>query len=167
MVPMRSPLHCAVGLCALLVAFQSLRSQAQDKVGDKPKAEDVLKEWAYPKVDVQGPYWPKNDADGKEGRHADLASQSLAPPDPMEKVWKHYAEKCGHKGKFPGPGTVTRDGSGTEKSRCLMNFSGGSERNKAYRCTFAYNTDRHTVFVELVSGWDDKSTSVQVTVGTR
>jgi hypothetical protein len=48
-----------------------------------------------------------------------------------------------------------------------MSFSGGSERNKTYRCTFAYNTDRYTVFIELASGWEDQSTGAQVTAGTR
>jgi hypothetical protein len=85
----------------------------------------------------------------------------------MEKVWKHYGDKCGHKGKFPGQGANIRDGTGNKKARYLMNFSGGSQGNKAYRCTFAYKTDRYTVFVELVSGWEDQSTLVQVTVGTR
>jgi hypothetical protein len=49
----------------------------------------------------------------------------------------------------------------------MMNFSGGSNRSKAYRCTVAYNTDRYTVFVELGSGWEDQSTGVEVTVGVR
>jgi hypothetical protein len=150
-----------------LLAFPGLRSPAGDKVGDKLKAEDVLQEWVFPKVDVQGPYWPRNGKDAKEGKHADLASQSFAPKEPMEKVWKHYADKCGHKGKFPGPGAGVRDGAADGKARYLMSFSGGSERNKTYRCTFAYHTARYTVFVELASGWGDQSTGAQVTVGTR
>lgn len=162
---MRVPVWCALGLCVLLLAFQGLRSSARDKAGDKVKAEDVLKEWVFPKADVQGPYWPRSDKDFK---HADLASQSLAPEQPMEKVWKYYADKCGYKNKFPGPGAAVRDGTGDEKARYLMNFlGGGAEHNKTYRCTFTYNTDRYTVFVELASGWEDRSTAVQVTVGTR
>jgi hypothetical protein len=164
---MRIPVCRALGLCALLLAFPGLRSPAEDKVGEKLKAEDVLTEWVFPKADVQGPYWPRNDKDTKEGKHADLASQSFEPKQPMEKVWQHYADKCGHKGKFPGPGAGVKDGAGNNKARYLMNFSGGSERNKAYRCTFAYNTDRYTVFIELASGWEDKSTGVEVTVGIR
>ena len=164
---MRIPVCCALGLCALLLVLQGLRSPAEDKVGDKPKAEDVLNGWGFPKADVQGPYWPRNDKDTKEGKYADLASQSFEPKEPMEKVWEHYADKCGHKGKFPGPGTGVTHGAGDDKARYLMNFSGGSERNKTYRCTFAYNTDRYTVFIELASGWEEESTGVQVTVGTR
>ena len=164
---MRIPVCCALGLCGILLAFHGLRSPAEDKVGDKLKAEDVLKEWVFPKADVQGPYWPRNDKDAKEGKHADLASQSFEPKESMEKVWKHYADKCGHKGKFPGPGAGVKDGAGDDKARYMMNFSGGSERSKTYRCTFAYNTDRYTVFVELASGWEDHSTGAQVTVGTR
>lgn len=119
---MRVPVWCALGLCVLLLAFQGLRSSARDKAGDKVKAEDVLKEWVFPKADVQGPYWPRSDKDFK---HADLASQSLAPEQPMEKVWKYYADKCGYKNKFPGPGAAVRDGTGDEKARYLMNFLGG------------------------------------------
>jgi len=167
MRPLRTRVRYALGLCALLLAFQGLRSPAQDKVTGRLKAEDVLKEWAFPKADVQGPYWPRGGKDTKEVGHADLASQSFAPKEPMEKVWKYYADKCGHKGKFPGPGAGVRGGTGNGKARYLMNFSGGSEGNKTYRCTFAYNTARYTVFVELASGWGDKSTGVQVTVGTR
>jgi hypothetical protein len=153
--------------CALALAFDGLCSSAQEKVGDKVKAEDVLKEWVFPKADVQGPYWPRNDKDTKQIGYTDLACQSFAPKEPMEKVWKFYADKCGHTGKFPGPGGVVRDGTGIDKARYLMSFSGGSERSKAYRCTFAYNTDRYTVFVELASGWEDQSTGVEVTVGTK
>ena len=86
---MRAPVCCALGLCGLLLAFPGLRLPAEDKVGDKRKAEDVLQEWAFPKADVQGPYWPRDGKDAKEGKHADLASQSFAPKEPMEKVWKH------------------------------------------------------------------------------
>ena len=164
---MRILVCCALSVCAFLLAFLGLRSSAQDKVGDKLKAEDMLKEWVFPKAKVQGPYWPRNDKDTKQAGHTDLASQSLAPKEPMEKVWKYYADKCDHKGKFPGPGAGVRDGTGNEKARYLMSFSGGSQRNKTYRCTFAYNTDRYTVFVELASGWEDQSTAVQVTVGTK
>ena len=163
----RNLVRCAFGLSGLLLAFPALRSPAEDRVGDRRKAEDVLQEWVFPRADVQGPYWPRKDNDARELKHPDLASQSFAPKEPMEKVWKHYAEKCGHKGKFPGPGAGVRDGTGNDKARYLMNFSGGSERNKTYRCTFAYNTDRYTVFVELASGWEDQSTGVEVTVGTR
>jgi hypothetical protein len=162
---MRILVWCALGLSALLLAVQGLRSSARDKAGDTLKAEDVLKEWGFPKADVQGPYWPRNDKDTKE--HADLANQALTAKEQMEKVWKYYADKCGHKGKFPGPGAGVRDGTGTSKARYLMNFSGGCEGHKAYRCTFAYHTDRYTVFVELSSGWADQSTGVQVTVGTK
>jgi hypothetical protein len=165
MKSMRIPVCCALGLCALLLALQGLRSSARDKAGDTLKAEDVLKEWGFPKADVQGPYWPRNDKDTME--HADLANQSLTAKESMENVWKYYAEKCGHKGKFPGPGAGVRDGTSNEKGHYLMNFSGGSQRAKAYRCTFAFNTHRYTVFVELTSGWEDQSTAVQVTVGTR
>jgi hypothetical protein len=165
---MRIPVCCALGLCAFVLAFLGMRSPAQDKGGDKRKAEDVLKEWVFPKADVVATYLPRNDAkDAKELGHADLASQLLVPKEPMEKVWKYYADKCGHKGKFPGPGAGVRDGTGNNKARYLMNFSGGSNRSKAYRCTFAYNTDRYTVFVELGSGWEDQSTGVEVTVGVR
>jgi hypothetical protein len=164
---MRIRVCCVLGLCALLLAIQGLRSPAEDQVGDKLKAEDVLKEWVFPKAEVQGPYWPRKDNDAKELKHADLASQWFAPKESMDKVWKYYADKCGHKGKFPGPGAGVKDGAGNNKARYLMNFSGGSERNKTYRGTFAYNTDRYTVFIELASGWEDESTGVQVTVGTR
>jgi hypothetical protein len=167
MKSMRIPVGCAVGLCALLLALRGQRSPTEEKDGPKLKAEDVLKEWVFPKAEVHGPYWPRNDKDAKELGHADLASQSLAPQESMEKVWKYYADKCGHKGKFPGPGVGVREGTGNEKARYLMNFSGGADGNKAYRCTFTYNTDRYTVFIELGSGWQDPSTGVQVTVGTR
>jgi hypothetical protein len=149
---------CVLGLCALLLSFAGPRSSAEDKLGDKPKAEDVLKDWAFPKADALGPYWPRKDNDPKELGHADLASQSFAPKEPMEKVWKFYADKCGHKGKFPGPGGSSGDGTGNEKARYLMTFLGGANHNKVYRCTFAYNTDRYMVFVELASGWEDQST---------
>jgi hypothetical protein len=139
------------------------RSQHEQKV-------EARQRYFFPfisKADVQGPYWPRNDKDTKEGKHADLASQSFEPEQPMEKVWQHYADKCGHKRKFPGPGAGVKDGAGNNKARYLMNFSGGSERNKTYRCTFGYNTDRYTDFIELASGWEDKSTGVEVTVGIR
>lgn len=165
MSSLRIPVCCGLGLCALLLAVNGLRSSAQDKGADKLKAEDVLKEWVFPKADVHGRFWPRNEKDPKG--HADLATQWLASKEPMEKVWKYYADKCGHTKKFPGAGAVIIDGSGNEKSRYLMNFSGGSEGNKAYRCSFAYNTDRYTVFVELASGWKDQSTAVHVTIGTR
>jgi hypothetical protein len=158
---------CALGLCGLLLAFFSRHSPAGDKVGDKPKAEDVLKEWGFPKADGLGPYWPRNDKDAKEGKHADLASQYFEPKEPMEKVWKYYADKCDHEGKFPGTGAGTKDGTGNEKRRYMMDFSGGSQHSKVYRCTFVYNTERYTVFVQLVSGWEDQSTGVYVTAGTR
>jgi hypothetical protein len=164
---MRTLVCFASYLCGLLLAFQGLRSPADDKVGDKREAEDVLQEWVFPKADVQGPYWPRKDNDAKELKHADLASQSFAPKEPMEKVWKHYADKCGHKGKFPGPGACVKDGAGNDTARYLMTFSGGSEASKMYRCIFAYNTDRYTVFIELASGWEAQSTGVEVTVGTR
>jgi hypothetical protein len=165
MKSLRIPLAFTLGLCVLLVIFPGVRSTAQEKVGGKLKAEDVLKDWVFPKVEVQGPYWPRND--NAAGGYPDLANQGFAPKEPMEKVWKFYADKCGHKGQFPGQGAGIRDGTGNEKARYLMNFSGGNQRHKAYRCTFAYNTDRYTVFVELASGWEDQSTGVEVTVGTR
>jgi hypothetical protein len=168
MRPMRISVCCALGLCALFLAFQGLRSSAQEKVGGKQKAVDVLKEWEFPKAEVHGPYWPRTDDKvAKELAHLDLANQWQAPKEPMERVWKYYADKCGHKGKFPGPGAAHRAGTGNEKARYLMNFAGGSNRSQSYRCTFAYNTDRYMVFVHLVSSWEDQVTSVDVTVGTR
>ena len=167
MKSMRIPLLCTLGVCAVLLAFLGFRSPVRDRVVDKPKAEGLLKEWVFPRADVQGPYSPRNDQDTKEVGYSDLASQCLAPAEPMEKVWKFYADKCGHKGNFPGPGAGVRDGTGNSEARYLMNFSGGSERTKTYRCTFAYNTDRCTVFVELTSGWQDQSTAVEVTLGTK
>ena len=167
MKSMRIPVLCTLGVCAVLLAFLGFRSPVRDRVVDKPKAEGLLKEWVFPRADVQGPYWPRGGKDTKEVGHADLASQSFAPKEPMEKVWKYYADKCGHKGNFPGLGAGVRDGTGNSEARYLMNFSGGSERTKTYRCTFAYNTDRYTVFVELTSGWEDQSTAVEVTLGTK
>src|SRR5262249_19231021 len=130
---MRIPVRCALGLCALSLAFQGLRSPAEDKVGDKRKAQDVLQEWGFAKADLRGPVRPRNGKDARDPKHADLASQSFAPKEPMEKVWQHYADKCSHKGKFPGPGAGVKDGACNDKARFLINFSGGSERNKTYR----------------------------------
>jgi hypothetical protein len=155
---------CLIGL---VIALWGSSAAAQEKAGPKLKVEVVLKEWFLPKADVQGPFWPRKEKGSGDIAYTDMASQSLGAKEPMEKVWRFYADKCGHKGKFPGQGAGVRDGTGNEKARYLMSFSGGSERNKAYRCTFAYNTDRYTVFVEVASGWDEPSTGVHVTVATR
>jgi hypothetical protein len=158
---MRILASSALGVFALSVAFQGMSSPAQEKGGRKLKAEDVLKEWVFPEAEVHGPNWPRDD------EHADLANAWFAPKEPMEKVWKYYAGRCGHKGKFPGPGAGSRAGTGNDKARYLMTCSGGSNRSKTYRCTFAYNTGRYMVFVELASDWEGESTAVEVTVGTR
>jgi hypothetical protein len=153
----------STSLIALCIALSGVNSLAQENAGPNLKAEHVLKEWVFPKAEAQGPFSPRGD----KAPATDLASQSLGAKEPMAKVWKYYADKCGHKEKFPGKGAGVRDGTGNTKARYLMNFSGGSERAKAYRCTFAYNTDRYTVFVEIASGWDDPTTGIELTVATR
>ena len=149
-------LRIACSLAVLAAAtLAASGSAAQGPTTTKPHADVIASQWRFPGALEAGiTSHPTNPI---------LQLEEYAVKQPLGKVWKFYAEKCGFDKEYKEDVVYQTQGKNAEGGLFIVHDRILNGRRWGY---FAYNTKQYTVSVFIVPVPDDpKSTSIAVTVG--